>query len=95
MYRGSALSELQGQYIFGDYSSGFTEPDGRLLAAVEAADGSWTMRELSVAGPANGRPGRFILGFGQDDEGEVYVLTTQVVGPTGTTGRVFKLVPPS
>jgi glucose/arabinose dehydrogenase len=95
VYRGSALSELQGQYIFGDYSSGFTEPDGRLLAAVEAADGSWTMRELSVAGTANGRAGRFILGFGQDDEGEVYVLTTQVLGPTGTTGRVFKLVPPS
>ena len=95
VYRGSALSKLQGQYIFGDYSSGFTEPDGRLFAAKEAADGSWTVRELSVAGAANGRPGRFILGFGQGADGEVYVLTTQVVGPNGTTGRVFKLVPPS
>ncbi len=95
VYRGSALSKLQGQYIFGDYSSGFTEPDGRLFAGVEAADGSWTMRELSVAGTANGRPGRFILGFGQDNGGEVYVLTTQVVGPNGTTGSVYKLVPPS
>ena len=95
VYRGSTLPELQGQYIFGDYSSGFTAPDGRLLAATEAADGSWTMRELSVASTANGRPGRFILGFGQDTEGEVYVLTTQVVGPNGTTGRVLKLVPAS
>lgn len=95
VYRGNALPELDGQYIFGDYSSGFTEPDGRLLAAAEAVDGSWTMRELSVAGTANGRAGRFILGFGQDNDGEVYVLTTQVVGPTGTTGSVYKLVPPS
>jgi len=95
VYRGGAFSKLQGQYIFGDYSSGFAEPDGRLLAAEEAADGSWTMRELSVAGTANGRSGRFILGFGQDAVGEVYILTTQVVGPTGTTGSVFKLVPPT
>ncbi len=95
VYRGSTFPGWSGHYVFGDYSTGFVEPDGRLLAAEEAADGSWTMRELSVAGTANGRAGRFILGFGQDTDGEVYVLTTQVIGPTGTTGRVFKLVPPS
>jgi ABC-type taurine transport system ATPase subunit len=36
-----------------------------------------------------------IKGFGQDNAGEVYVTTTNVLGPTGTTGVVFRLVPPA
>jgi hypothetical protein len=36
----------------------------------------------------DGRLGRFILGFGQDLDGEIYVLT---IG--GATGEVFKIVP--
>jgi hypothetical protein len=35
----------------------------------------------------------FILGFGQDSENELYVLTTQNTGPTGSTGAVHKIVP--
>ncbi len=93
VYRGSALPKLVGDYIFGDFSTGFTAADGVLFAASPAADGTWERRELSVDGAADGRLGKFVLGFGQDTTGEIYVLTTTNVGPTGTTGQVWKIVP--
>jgi hypothetical protein len=33
----------------------------------------------------------YVLGFGQDNEGEIYVLTTDSLGPAGTTGKVYRL----
>ena len=36
--------------------------------------------------------GHFLLGFGQDLDGEIYVLTSDTGAPTGRTGRVYKLV---
>jgi hypothetical protein len=35
-----------------------------------------------------------VLGFGQDHNGEVYVLTSDTVGPTGENGRVYRLTRP-
>jgi len=44
----------------------------------------------------NDRPfGLWLKGFGQDSAGEVYVFGSQQLGPTGTTGKVLKIVPPS
>jgi hypothetical protein len=48
------------------------------------------MSELRVDG---GQLGAYVKGFGQDRAGEVYVTTAQVLGPTGTTGRVMRLRP--
>ena len=33
--------------------------------------------------------------FGEDDAGEVYVLTNDTTGPTRTTGRVYRLTAPT
>ena len=93
VYRGSAIPELVGRYLFGDYSTGFDAPAGRLFVGTEGAGGSWTMANLMVDGDESGGIEAFLLGFGQDLDGEVYVLTSQVIGPTGTTGRVSKIVP--
>ena len=93
VYRGSAIESLQGKYIFGDYSAQFDAAAGRLFAATEDGDGSWTMADLMIAGTGSSGLGRYVLSFGQDEDGEVYVLTTQSGGPTGTTGRVHKIVP--
>lgn len=93
VYRGQAIPELAGHYVFGDFSTGFLVADGALFAAEEMPSGLWTRRELAVADRPNGRIGRFILGFGQDQQGEMYVLTTMNLGPTGTTGQVHKIVP--
>ena len=95
VYRGEALPQFGGQYIFGDLSRDVAEPDGSLLAA-KATDGgnrAWKLRELTVAGSADGRLHHYVIGFGQDAVGEMYVLVTDNIGPTGQTGTVYKLVP--
>jgi hypothetical protein len=53
------------------------------------------MEELRIATSPTGRLGEYVLGFGLDPHGEMYVVTKQETGPTGTTGKVFKLVRPS
>jgi hypothetical protein len=50
------------------------------------------MQQLQVATSPSRRLDRYVLGFGQDLAGEMYVLTTEEAGPSGTTGQVFKLV---
>ena len=95
VYRGSALPQLAGRYVFGDWSTEFEEPDGTLFAASPRRRGLWLMQELRVANRPSGRIDHYVLGFGQDLSGEVYVLVTENTGPTGATGKIFELVRPS
>jgi glucose/arabinose dehydrogenase len=93
VYRGDRLENLEGRYVFGDFSRTFFPPNGSLFSASPQRHGLWTIHELSIANRPNGRLGHYVLGFGQDDRGEVYVGVRDVVGPTGITGKVYKLVP--
>ncbi len=93
VYRGSDIPALTGHYIFGDFSAGFGTPDGTLFAAVQNADGVWTRRELSVAGNNNGRLNQYLFGFGQDNNGEVYICASDNAGPVGTGGVVYRIAP--
>jgi hypothetical protein len=36
----------------------------------------------------------FVKGFGQDGSGEVYVMASKALGPSGTTGTIFKITSP-
>ena len=60
MYRGPALPEWQGAYIFGDYCSG-------LIWGLKQTDGSWQTQPLFDT-DAN------ISAFGLDAQGELYLL---------------------
>jgi glucose/arabinose dehydrogenase len=93
VYRGSMVRQLRGRYIFGDWSRGFATPDGTLFAAAPRRSGMWPMQELLVSRKAGSRLNHYLLGFGQDADGEVYVLTTDMAGPSGTTGRVYRIAP--
>jgi glucose/arabinose dehydrogenase len=95
VYRGTALPQFSGRYVFGDWSREFEEPDGSLFVATPRKTGLWSMRQLQVATSPTGRLGHYLLGFGQDPAGEMYALTTDQTGPAGTTGKVFRLVRPS
>jgi hypothetical protein len=44
--------------------------------------------------PGGGRLGRLVKGFGEDEAGEIYLLSTTVLGPTGNTGDIRHLVRP-
>ena len=61
VYRGTAISQLQGSYVFGDFSS------GKIWMLRETSSGSWT-RTLLVS------TSRTISSFGQDQAGELYVV---------------------
>lgn len=95
VYRGSAIPKFRGAYLFGDFTGDPTQTDGVLFEATENEDESWTLRELAVRGRQRGRLERYVLSFGRDQAGELYVLTSRGWGssPGGTTGAVFKLVP--
>jgi glucose/arabinose dehydrogenase len=95
VYRGRALPQFSGRYVFGDWSREFEEPDGSLFVAKRRKKGLWSMQQLRVATSPTGRLGHYLLGFGQDPSGEMYALTTDQTGPSGTTGKVFRLVRPS
>jgi glucose/arabinose dehydrogenase len=95
VYRGAAMPDLDGYYIFGDYTaSPEFAPDGTLFWA-EASDegGMWEWGELQVAGMENSRLGAYVLGIGQGEDGELYVMTSTSSAPTGDTGKVWRLVP--
>ena len=95
--RGSALPTLRGRYVFGDYALLFGSP-GRLFALKkrnivrpqQILDSK--LIELQLANQAD--LGRNVLGFGQDANGELYVLTNTTGVPTGTTGEVLKILKP-
>ena len=96
VYQGNALSDLGGDYVFADWSRSFSEPQGRILASTpdssDGSDGTWGVRELMVANSENGQINRFIVAFGRDRDGEVYVLTSTEGGVHGQ-GAVYRIVP--
>ncbi len=91
VYRGSTFPQLRGKYVFGDFSTAFAEPNGRLFWL--DADGALADIFEFRIGPANDPLGLYLLGFGEDESGELYVLTSGSLGPTGTLGQVFRIVP--
>jgi len=91
VYRGSALPQYQGRYIFGSYSASGTAAQGELFVANSAASGLWSFEDLKPKDyPTN--LGYYLKGFGEDQSGELYITVSGVAGVSGTTGKVFKLV---
>ncbi len=95
VYEGKALMPLAGSYVFADWSSSFAKGDGKLYMANPAGAGLWKMEEIRVEGRPGERINEYIRSLGQDDQGELYVLTSDVGGPTGDTGKIYKMVPPA
>jgi hypothetical protein len=89
VYRGSH-KPWDGKYIFGDWSKSFDTMDGQIFFATKGADGKWSMEKATVVG-MDKLP--YILAFAQDEEGEVYALTSITTGPVGNLDTVYKIVP--
>src|SRR5690625_787688 len=87
VYRGDANPDLQGYYVFGDWSQSFGSPGGKIFVASTPAteEGEWGFvvdQQLE----------EFVLAFAEDGHGELYLLTTENAGPSGETGKVYRLV---
>jgi hypothetical protein len=66
VYRGAAIPDLQGVYLYGDYCQGFMR--SFRFAGGQATD----QRDWQVL-----RPGGNVTSFGEDAAGELYILTGQ------------------
>lgn len=82
VYRGRAIPQLRGSYVFGDFTRSFAGAQGRIFH-LAGDDTILSLAELEL----------FVTGFGQDRNGEMYVLGTESVAPVGSTGVVMKITP--
>jgi glucose/arabinose dehydrogenase len=92
VYRGDALPELRGGYIFGDWGRG----NGHLFMAHPPTFGTgmWEITEIEMEISGSRAQIGQLLGIGQDTSGEVYLLAKAPgVGVAGDSGSIYKLVP--
>jgi glucose/arabinose dehydrogenase len=92
VYRGTAIPELEGKYVFGDLAiRGGPRVDGRLFWA-DLQQG--IIKEFLIPQFTNDQLPNSVTvhGFGQDELGELYALVTNTPA-NGTGGIVYKLTP--
>ncbi|XP_052768592.1 HHIP-like protein 2 isoform X1 [Mya arenaria] len=94
-YRGCQSPNLQGYYIYGDFMS------GRLFRLLHHANNdTWTNKELKMCAsnvcvpPLVNDYATSIISFGEDEKGEVYMLSTDYASTTVRAGTVYKIVDP-
>jgi glucose/arabinose dehydrogenase len=90
MYRGNAIPALQGKYVYGMLSAD-GKATGKVFTADPAASGMWNFTPLTLSGHPTDL-GEYLKSFGEDQSGELYLMTSAQEGPQGNTGKVYKLV---
>ncbi|WP_276496237.1 PQQ-dependent sugar dehydrogenase [Pontibacter litorisediminis] len=91
VYRGNDIPGLQGKYIFGNFSAEDEEAEGEIYMACPAGQGLWNYEMVELESFPEGLE-QYVKGFGQDLYGEMYVTTSEILGPSGNTGKVYKMV---
>lgn len=86
VYRATGVPELADKYICGDFARTFSN-DGRLFYL----DAGNELKEFTYLRTPD--LGLSLLGFGQDEEGQVYVLANSTGTPFGVTGVVLRIGP--
>jgi len=84
MYRGMHYPSLHGYYLFGDWS-------GKMFYLRQQPDYSWLRGEIHVDGKNHNDIGAKINSMGEDESGDVYVITQHLFGPKSPTGSVFRI----
>lgn len=93
VYRGRALPQFTGHYVFADWSRNWGLPQGVLIVGWRPADGAarWQVQGVEIV---NGPQFLgYVTGMGQDNAGELYVLTNGSNGLRPGSGKVWKIVP--
>ena len=90
VYRGNSIPDFRGNYIFGTFSQSIDTPNGELFIANPAVSGLWTFSEIELESSPND-VGHYLKGFGQDLDGEIYIAVSSNLGPSGNSGKIFKL----
>ncbi|HSE01961.1 MAG TPA: glucose dehydrogenase, partial [Burkholderiales bacterium] len=74
VYRGAVVPALQGTYFYGDFCAGFVR-SFKLVNGMATEQTSWAALN----------PGGNITSFGEDEAGELYIMTSG--------GGLFRIVP--
>jgi glucose/arabinose dehydrogenase len=90
VYRGAQVPALAGRYVFGDYAGeGGPTPEGHLFTL-------GANNQVENLAATNRDPFDLaVLGFAEDQAGELYVLANGTGTTGGTTGVVLKIVRPA
>ncbi len=88
VYRGTAIGALVGRYVFGDFALTSATPSGRLFYL----DSGNQVYELQIGSPTRAL-GLFLKGMDEDAAGNLYLCTSSNLGPGGTGGSVYRLIP--
>jgi glucose/arabinose dehydrogenase len=91
VYRGHSIRGFDGKYILGTFSQSPTTANGELFMANPGGTGLWSLEEISLKSHPEDL-GYYLKGFGQDRKGEICLAVSSILGPTGTTGKILKLV---
>jgi glucose/arabinose dehydrogenase len=91
IYRGMALPMLYESYVLGYRSTSYNKPDGGLMVAAPKPTGKeWIAKGLKIDG---GHIGAYVLSIGERSDLELYVMTSRMPGPAGSTGRIYRIDP--
>jgi glucose/arabinose dehydrogenase len=83
VYRGKNKPALQGLYVFGDWRGN--------MFYLKEADAKWTLTNMLIEGEKNNDVGFNINSFGEDEEGEIYLLGQKLTGTLISNGLVYKI----
>ncbi len=86
VYEGADESDLDGKYIFGVLTQS-SDMNGAIFAA-DRNGTTWEYEKLSISNKTNNELDEYVLGFGKDKSGEVYVLTN---GTGSNSGKVYRI----
>jgi glucose/arabinose dehydrogenase len=82
-----AIPDLSGKYIFGVLTQNPDVANGAIFAA-DRTGSTWNYSRLEIGTGTNGDLNEYLLGFGQDKGGEVYLMTN---AGTAGSGKVYKI----
>ena len=83
-YYGKMFPSLYGYYLFGDWS-------GKLFYLLKDKKGDWQQGEVWTNGKNSNDIGVNINSFGEDEDGEIYIMTQSSPGPKSATGAIYRL----
>jgi len=90
VYRGAQSPSLTGKYIFADWSDTFFQARAKLFYLEQIGPAAWKKMEFFMQ---NDKPiNLYIPAMGQDQSGEVYVITEKMPGSVIPTGEVWHII---
>jgi glucose/arabinose dehydrogenase len=84
MYRGAMFPSLHNNYIFGDWS-------GKMFYLRRSKEGAWERGEVIADQNKSNDIGSKINSMGEDENGEIYLVTQHLFGPKSPTGAIYRV----